>query len=160
LANATAGGRVAVLYVDPADLLTNEHLIELDHITQAASRRQCPLEVLLIGTSALSMRYVDSALDEVRRRTSVRGELATLTPDEPGESLDKRQNPGGGPSAGMFSRKASRDIYSLSLGLLSSIEAIAGEAMRRALTAGTSIVTPKHVQAAASALRAHRSEEA
>src|SRR5262249_61629458 len=59
-------------------------------------------------------------------------------------------------STGTFTRKATRDICSMSLGVPGAIEALAAEAVRRALNAGTTSVAPEHVQAAASALRAQR----
>src|SRR5262249_20521744 len=118
LANATAGGRVAVLYVDHADLLTSEHLTELDHIAEAATRRQSPLEVLLVGTRAIAGHFDDPS---TQRRASVRGELAALSPDETRDYLDRRPNSMGGPSTGTFSRKAARDIYSMSLGVPGAI---------------------------------------
>jgi len=155
LANATAGGRVAVLHVEHADALTDEHLTELEHIAEVAARRQTPLEVLLLGTSAFARRFNDTR----RRHVSVQGELAPLSPDETREYLDRRPNSTGGPSTGIFTRKASRDIYSASLGVPGSVEALAAESLRRALSAGSANVAPEHVQAAASALRALRAED-
>src|SRR5262249_42258472 len=146
------GGRVAVVYVRHADALTDAHLTELDHLAESAARRQTPLELLLLGSPGLSARFEDSA----RRRVSVRGELTALTSDETREYLDHRPNSTGGPSTGIFSRKASRDIYSASLGVPGSVEALAAESLRRALNAGSANVAPEHVQAAASALRAQR----
>jgi len=160
LANVTAGGRVAVLVVDDAHTLTPAHALELQRITAAAANRQCPLELLLVGLPALEAMFDEPELAEVRPRVSVRAHVAPLSQNETREYLQMRPNSAGGPSLGLFSRKACRDVYHASLGAIATIEVLAAESTRRAQRAGSSNVSPEHVRAAANALRAGRAEDA
>jgi type II secretory pathway predicted ATPase ExeA len=159
LANVTAGGRVAMLVADDAHTLTPAHVLELQRITGAAANRQCPLELLLVGSPALEAMFGGPELAALHARVSVRAHVAPLSPNETREYLQLRPNSAGGPSSGLFSRKASRDIYHASLGVLGTIEALAAESTRRAQRAGSSTVSPEHVRAAANALRAGRSDD-
>jgi type II secretory pathway predicted ATPase ExeA len=160
LANATAGGRVAVLFADDAHLLTAAHMLELQRICAAAANRQCPLEFLLVGQKPLAALFDTPELAALAPRVSVRGELAALSANETREYLQLRPNSAGGPSAGVFSRKACRDVYNASLGVLRTIEALATESTRRAQRAGSATVSPEHVRAAANSLRAGRADDA
>jgi type II secretory pathway predicted ATPase ExeA len=159
LANSTAGGRVAVLIVDDAHALSSPQLLELHRIAAVAAHRQCPLEILLVGRPELETRLEEPALDALRARISVRARMTPLSANETREYLQLRRNSAGGPSAGVFSRKACRDVHNLSLGVPATIEALAAEATRRALLAGSTTVSPEHVRTAAHALRSGRAEE-
>ena len=156
LANVTAGGCVAVALIDDAERLSDEHLLELHRITDIAARRQCPLELLLVGTTALPSRFETPALATVRARVSVRAMLARFSPNDTREYLQMRLNAAGVPCTGMFSRKAARDIHQVSVGLVRVIEALAAESLRRAARAGSGTVSPEHVRAADHALRTGR----
>ena len=156
LANVTAGGCVAVALIDDAERLSDEHLLELHRITDIAARRQCPLELLLVGTTALPSRFETPALATVRARVSVRATLARFSPNDTREYLQMRLNAAGVPCTGMFSRKAARDIHQVSVGLVRVIEALAAESLRRAARAGSGTVSPEHVRAADHALRTGR----
>jgi type II secretory pathway predicted ATPase ExeA len=160
LANVTAGGRVAVLLADDAHVLTAAHVLELQRITAAAANRQCPLELVLVGLPALEATFDAPELAAVRSRVSVRAHLTPLSPNDTREYLQMRPNSAGGPSLGLFSRKACRDVFHASLGVLGTIEALATESVRRAQRAGSATVSPEHVRAAANALRANRAENA
>lgn len=156
LANVTAGGCVAVALIDDAERLSDEHLLELHRITDIAARRQCPLELLLVGTTALPSRFETPALATVRARVSVRATLARFSPNDTREYLQMRLNAAGVPCTGMFSRKAARDIHQVSVGLVRVIEGLAAESLRRAARAGSGTVSPEHVRAADHALRTGR----
>jgi type II secretory pathway predicted ATPase ExeA len=160
LANVTAGGRVAVLVGEDAHTLTPAHVLELQRIAAAAANRQCPLELLLVGLPALEAMFDAPELAAVASRVSVRAHLAPLSQNETREFLQMRPNSAGGPSLGLFSRKACRDVYHASLGVIATIEVLAAEAARRAQRAGSSTVSPEHVRAAANSLRAGRAEDA
>jgi type II secretory pathway predicted ATPase ExeA len=160
LANVTAGGRVAVLLADDAHTLTPAHVLELQRITGAAANRQCPLELLLVGLPALEAMFDMPDLAAVRSRVSVRAHLAPLSPNDTREYLQMRPNSAGGPSLGLFSRKACRDVFHASLGVLGTIELLAAESVRRAQRTGSATVSPEHVRAAANGLRASRAEDA
>ena len=159
LANATTHGRVAVLLVDDAHELTPEHFLELHRLAAAAANRQCALELMLVGLPELEEIFDEPELDALRPRVSVRVKLEPLSPNDTREYLQLRPNSAGGPSAGLFSRKASRDVYGASLGVIGTIEALAAESTRRAQRAGSPTVSPEHVRAAANALRAGRADD-
>ena len=101
-----------------------------------------PARTAARGSPALPARFVAPALAAVRARVSVRATLARFSPNDTREYLQMRLNAVGVPCTGMFSRKASRDIHQVSLGLVGSIEALAAEALRRAGRAGSGTVSP------------------
>lgn len=154
LANATAGGRIAVLLVDDADSLADEALLELQRLAGRAEQRQCPLEVILVGSPALAKRLDTAPLEGLRADVSVRVSLDPLTPHDTRHYL--LQRPVGHQGATMFSRKACRDIHAAARGRIRDIEAIAAEAARRAMRANATTVSPEHVRAAAQAVRSRR----
>lgn len=154
LANATSGGRIAVLLVDGADALTDDELLELLRLALKAEQRQCPLEVFLVGAPALAQRIEREALKDLREMVSVRVTLEALSPHDTRHYLLQRPGASGGST--MFSRKACRDIHTASRGRLRDIEAIATEAARRAARANATTVSPEHVRAAAQAVRGRK----
>ena len=156
LANGTAGGKVAVLIVDGAEQVTPEALLQLQRVVETAARRQCPLEVLLVGGCGLPARLEDQALAAVAERVSVRVRLEALSQNDTRHYLLQRPGPEGTVGTGMFSRKACRDIHVATMGVPRAIEALADEAARRAARAGATTVSPEHVRAAAQALRSRR----
>ncbi len=156
LANVTAGGRVAVLVVDDAHTLSDHVLIELQRVADKAAQRQCPLEVLLVGLPALLARLDDASLAAVREQVAARIALAPLSSHDTRRYLLQHPTESGASGAGLFSRKACRDIHAAARGVPRDIEAIASEAARRAARAGTTTVSPEHVRVAAQAIRARR----
>lgn len=159
LANATAAGRVAVIVADDADRLDDAQLLELRRIADAAALRQCPLEVLLVGTPAFAVRLESPAMRELRARLALHIPLARFSPNDTREYLQSRLTPSGVPCMGLFSRKASRDIHQESLGLVGLVESVASESLRRAGREGSASVSPEHVRAAARAVRSGRLSE-
>ena len=156
LANCTAGGRVAVLVMDDAHQVAPEALLQLQRVAEAAARRQCPLEVLLVGLPELVARLGEPPLAAVAERVSVRVETQPLSQTDTRHYLLQRSGADGAAGSGMFSRKACRDIHSATLGVQRAIEALADEAARRAARVGATTVSPEHVRAAAQALRSRR----
>ncbi len=132
LANVTAGGRVAVLVVDDAHTLSDHVLIELQRVADKAAQRQCPLEVLLVGLPALLARLDDPSLAAVREQVAARIALAPLSSHDTRRYLLQHPTESGASGAGLFSRKACRDIHAAARGVPRDIEAIASEAARRA----------------------------
>jgi len=157
LANATAGGRIAVLLVDDADALPDDALLELQRLAGRAEQRQCPLEVILVGSHALAQRLDSPPLAGLRTDVSVRVSLEPLSPHDTRHYL--LQRPAANKSSSMFSRKACRDIHAAARGRIRDIEAIASEAARRAMKANATTVSPEHVRAAAQVVRARRPGE-
>ncbi len=155
-ANVTAGGRVAVLVVDDAHTLTDDVLVELQRVTDKAAQRQCPLEVLLVGLPTLATRLDDAPLAAVREQVAARIALAPLSTHDTRRYLLQHPTETGASGAGLFSRKASRDIHAAARGVPRDIEAIASEAARRAARAGVATVSPEHVRVAAQAIRGRR----
>src|SRR5262249_48133538 len=133
LANCTAGGKVAVLVVDGAEQVSPEALLQLQRVADTAARRQCPLEVLLVGGCGLRAGLDDAALAPVGERVSVRVRLEPLSPNDTRHYLLQRPGSEGTVGTGMFSRKACRDIHVATMGLPRAIEALADEASRRAV---------------------------
>lgn len=160
LANVTAAGRVAVALIDDAERLTDEHLLELHRITDLAAKRQCPFELLLVGTPKLPDRFDAPHMATVRPRISVRATLGRFSPNDTREYLQSRLNAAGVPCTGMFSRKASRDIHQITVGTVRLVEVLAAESLRRATRAGQATVSPEHVRAADNALRTGRPSNA
>jgi type II secretory pathway predicted ATPase ExeA len=156
LANATSGGRVAVLVVPAAHTLATEQLNELKRLAVAAAKRQCPLEVWLVALPTLEQRLDEPELAEVREKVSARCRPTPLSPTDTRHYLQLRPNSAGSPSAGLFSRKACRDLHAATGGVPGAIETIATEAARGAARLSASTISPEHVRAAASAMRSGR----
>jgi type II secretory pathway predicted ATPase ExeA len=154
LANATSGGRIAVLLVDDADALPDDALLELQRLAGRAEQRQCPLEVILVGSHALAQRLDSPPFAGLRTDISVRVSLEPLSPHDTRHYL--LQRPAANKSSSMFSRKACLDIHAAARGRIRDIEAIASEAARRAMRANASTVSPEHVRAAAQVVRSRR----
>ncbi len=154
LANTTAGGRVAVLLVDDADSLADDALLELQRLAARAEQRQCPLELILVGSPALARRLDDGPLAALRADVSVRVALEPLSPHDTRHYLMQRPTSDGNPS--MFSRKACRDIHVAASGRIRDIEAIAAESARRAARANATTISPEHVRTAAQAVRSRK----
>jgi len=151
LANATSGGRVAVLVVDEADALADDVLLELVRLALRATQRQCPLELLLVGSPALAERLESPALAEARAELSTLVALAPLSAHDARHYLLQR-----GAGAASFSRKACRDLHAASRGIMRDLEALAAEAARRAARSNAGTISPEHVRAAVNAVRSRR----
>lgn len=152
LANASAGGRVAVLVVDDAHELPDDAVLELARLADRAAQRQCPLEVLLVGEPSLAARFESPDLAGASDDVSTRVTLAPLSAHDTRHHLLQRSRSGSDAIPAQFSRKACRDIHALTLGALRDIEAVAAEAARVAAGTGATTVSPEHVRAAWKAL--------
>jgi type II secretory pathway predicted ATPase ExeA len=154
LANATAGGRVAVLVVDDAHTLPDDVLLELQRVADRAAQRQCPFEILLVGQPSLAARLAQPALAAVSNQISLQFELSPLNAHHTRRYLLLLPAPPDAAHPTQFSRKACRDIHNASRGVSRDIEALAAESARLAGRANAPIVSPEHVRAAAQALAA------
>src|SRR5262249_29253913 len=126
---------------------------QLERLTEMAGKRQCALEVLLVGEPELAKRLDDPAFAE-RVTTHVR--LSPLTQHDTRHYLLQRAGMEGATGSGMFSRKACRDIHQATFGLPRAVDALADESAKRAVRAGATTVSPEHVRSAMQSLRARR----
>jgi type II secretory pathway predicted ATPase ExeA len=160
LANATAGGRVAVLVVDDAHELPDDSVVELARLADRAAQRQCPLEVMLVGEPALAARFEAPDLAGASDDVSVRAAVAALSAQDTRHHLLQRSRSEAGAIPAQFSRKACRDIHAFTHGVLRDVEAVAVEAARAAGESGSTTVSPDHVRAAWKAIRRGRAGKA
>jgi len=148
LANATAGGRVAVLLVDDAHALPDEVLLEISRLVGVAAKRQCPLEVLLSGEPSLVARFAEPGLAAADAEVSVRATVGALSANDTRHYLLQRPHSEAGPGVAMFSRKACRDIHAATHGIVREVESLAAEAVRVAQATNSPTVSTDHVRAA------------
>lgn len=153
IAHTGSNGKVVVLVVDDAHALPAETWPQLERLTEMAGKRQCALEVLLVGEPELAKRLDDPAFAE-RVTTHVR--LSPLTQHDTRHYLLQRAGMEGATGSGMFSRKACRDIHQATFGLPRAVDALADESAKRAVRAGATTVSPEHVRSAMQSLRARR----
>jgi type II secretory pathway predicted ATPase ExeA len=152
LAEIAAQGKVAWLVVDDAHALAPELLEELRLLRNAVDPSGRPFEVLLLGLPELEGRLDQPALASLRQRVSVRVRLEPLSVGETRRYLRHRVDAAGGDGAGLFPRKVCQELGQMAQGLPRRINALAAEAMRLALAAGESSVTPAHLNVAATTL--------
>jgi type II secretory pathway predicted ATPase ExeA len=146
LANATSGGRVAVLVVDDAHELDDDSVLELARLADRAGQRQCPLEVLLVGEPSLAGRFESPDLAGASEDVSVRVTLEPFTAHDTRHYL--LQRPGADTSEVRFSRKACRDIHAVTRGIARDVEALASRSAGLAQAWGGDTVSPEHVRVA------------
>lgn len=152
LAEIAARGQVAVIVVDDAQQMSHELLEELRLLVCAAQQAGSPLEVLLIGLSALETMLDDPALSALRQRVSVRAHLAPLTAGESRRYIRHRVAAVGDDIANLFPRKTCVEIAARSGGVPRQINVLAAESLRLARASGRPAVELDHVHAAVAVL--------
>ena len=152
LAEITTRGQVAILVVDDAHHLSPEQVEELRLLVNVAQQVRGPLEVMLIGLPELEATLDLPALAALRQRVSVHAKLDPLSATETRRYIHRRVTAVGGDGPGLFSRKACRDIATLTGGLPRQINVLAAESLRAARAQGHPTVGLEHVQLAAAAL--------
>jgi len=145
-------GRLTMIVVDDAHLLTAEHLEELRLLANVAQRSRRPFEVLLLGLPALAARLDEAALAALKQRIAVRATLEPLPPAETRRYLQHRVTAAGGDGGATFPKKTCREIAARTLGVPRQVNVLAAEALRVARAWGDRAVGVEHVQTAAAAL--------
>ena len=149
ITEAEGNGLVPVIVIDDAHALSDELFDELRSLANAAVLTQRPLEILLVGLPALEARLAEPAFDAVRQRVSVRHVVMPFSQHETRRLLQDVLAPTTPEGAGFLPRKTCREIFTRTGGVARAINALVGESMNRARRAGSRIVTPDHVAAAA-----------
>jgi MSHA biogenesis protein MshM len=157
ITHAGADGKVTVVVMDDAHAAAPELLLQLVTLADMVRKRECAFEVLLVGSPELATRLNDPELATLAAKVGAQVRLSPLTQHDTRHYLLQRGGHDAGASgAGMFSRKACRDIHGTTFGIPRAIEALAEEAARRAAKAGATIISPDHVRSATQSLRARR----
>jgi len=155
--HAGADGKVTVVVVDDAHTAAPELLAQFVSVADMVRKRECAFEVLLVGSTGLAARLNDPALAALAAKVGAQVRLSPLTQHDTRHYLLQRGGHDvGAAGAGMFSRKACRDVHGATFGIPRAIEALADEAARRAAKAGATIISPEHVRSATQSLRARR----
>jgi len=157
ITHAGADGKVTVVVVDDAHTAAPELLLQLVSVAAMVRRGECAFEVLLVGSPELQTRLNDPALAALAAKVGAQVRLSPLTQHDTRHYLLQRGGHDvGAAGAGMFSRKACRDVHGATFGIPRAIEALADEAARRAAKAGATIISPEHVRSATQSLRSRR----
>ena len=157
ITHAGADGKVSVVVVDDAHTAAPELLLQLVSVADMVRRGECAFEVLLVGSPELQARLNDPALAALAAKVGAQVRLSPLTQHDTRHYLLQRGGHDvGAAGAGMFSRKACRDVHGATFGIPRAIEALADEAARRAAKAGATIISPEHVRSATQSLRSRR----
>gem|GEM_PF-2011818 len=150
LVEAAGGGRTAVLVVDDAHLMPAEGLEALRLLANTAGGAGAALEILLAGLPSLDARLDEPSLAALRQRIAVRARLEPLSPEDTRRYVNGRL--GTAEDAGpRFSDAACAVLAARAYGVPRAVNALAGEALRRATEAGASVVEAAHVPGAVGA---------
>ena len=140
-------GRLPVLLIDEAHLLSHDQLEAIRMLTSAQLDSASPLAVLLLGQPQLraSMRLgVLAALDQ---RIGVRYAMAPMTPDETGAYL-RHHTKLAGRSDQLFSDDAAELIHQASRGFPRAVNRLAAAALLATYTTHKTIADTTAVRAA------------
>lgn len=146
-------GQVALLVLDDSHTLSSETLLELARIESAVHAARGELRVAIIADTLLEERLADPAFATLNTRTGMRCRVTPMPPADVRNHLQHRMAAAGGDVERVFSRKAARELHTVTRGVPAHVDAIAAEAVRVARSAGFTQVSPEHIRAAAAQLR-------
>ena len=145
-------GKVSALVVDEAHKLSAEVLEEVRLLGNFEEADQKLLQILLVGQTELDDILNREDLRQLKQRFAVRLSIGPLTPPEVGQYIRHRWLRAGGDQP-PFTVQATADIGAVSRGIPRLINAICENALTHSLAEGCSLVSDRHVRAAAADLR-------
>lgn len=146
-------GQVALLVLDDAHRLSNDMLLELVRIESGVHAGRGELRIALLADTRLEERLADPSFAALNTRTGMRCRVTPMPPADVRSHLQHRMAAAGGDVERVFSRKAARELHTVTRGVPAAVDAIAAEAIRVARSAGFTQVSPEHVRAAEAQLR-------
>jgi type II secretory pathway predicted ATPase ExeA len=152
IADAKAHGCVPVIVIDDAHEASPELLGELRLLVNASAQAGGPLEIVLAGLGPLETRLAEPAFAALRQRVAVHVVTQAFSQPESRRYVHEIVAATEPDPAGVFPKKACREIHAFAAGMPRAIQTLAAEAQRRATMAGEFAVSPAHVREAAAAL--------
>ena len=146
-------GSTPMLVVDNAHEYSLDMLAEVGRIESAAIAADQTLKLLLVGHPRFTDLLDREELEILSQRLALACRLEPMEQADTRQYLNHRVTLAGGDAANTFSRKAAREIHTVSRGLPGVINTLADDAQRRANSTNAGVVTPDHVRAVTAATR-------
>ena len=151
LVSLARSGRRLVLVIDEAQSLPGDTLEALRLISNLETERRKLIQIVLFGQPELDETLNRQEFRQLKQRISTSARLSPLTdPDLIGTYLNHRLSCAGYRGAPLFTKNAVRRIWLSSEGTPRLINILAAKALLVAFGRGDSIISEKHVEAAAS----------
>jgi general secretion pathway protein A len=147
-------GRIAVLIVDEAHLLSREALEEIRLLGNLETHKGKLLQIALVGQPELDEKLDSPGLRQLKQRIALRCQLQALSWEETRDYVDyrlKRAGANGGPP--LFPESSLRAVYRFSGGYPRLINTICENSLISACAAGTETVPVEFVEEACRDLR-------
>jgi general secretion pathway protein A len=147
-------GRIAVLIVDEAHLLSREALEEIRLLGNLETHKGKLLQIALVGQPELDDKLDSPGLRQLKQRIVLRCQLQPLSWEETRDYVDyrlKRAGANGGPP--LFPENSLRAVYRFSGGYPRLINTICENSLISACAAGTETVLAEFVEEACRDLR-------
>ena len=147
LNDITTRGSTPLLIVDNAHDYGLDMLAEVGRIESAAIAADRTLKLLLVGHPRLMDLLEREELEILSQRLALSCRLEPMEQADTRQYLNHRVGATGPDASNAFSRKAAREIHTVTRGVPSAINALADEAQKRANSTNAGMVTPDHVRA-------------
>jgi general secretion pathway protein A len=155
LARAEAGRRVAVV-LDEAQHLSVDALEQVRILTTLETATRKLLQVVLVGQPELVAKLRRPELRQLDQRIGIRCHLRPLGDRETARYVEHRMRVAGLDGSLPFTRAALRRVWEATGGVPRVINLVCDRALTAAWQDGAAEVGPRHVAAAAAAVRARR----
>lgn len=133
--DAGRAGKRIIIVVDEAQNLAQGVLEEIRQLTNVGQGTEQPVQVVLVGQPELEATVRQPGLAQLAQRIRVRYKLEALSRRELEEYIDHRLRVAGG-KAGIFSKGALDQVFSLSGGVPRVVNALCDRALLSAFVAG------------------------
>ena len=153
LNDITKRGSTPMLIVDDAHKYDLEMLAEVGRIESAAIAADQTLKLLLVGDPLLTEILDREELEILSQRLALSCRLEPMEQADTRQYLNHRVGATNPDAPNAFSRKAAREIHTLTRGVPGAINALADDARARANATNAGVVTPDHVRAVSAATR-------
>ena len=153
LNDITKRGSTPMLIVDDAHKYDVEMLAEVGRIESAAIAADQTLKLLLVGDPLLTEILDREELEILSQRLALSCRLEPMEQADTRQYLNHRVGATNPDAPNAFSRKAAREIHTLTRGVPGAINALADDARARANATNAGVVTPDHMRAVSAATR-------